>query len=81
MCMLQALNVLSHIDFGITQVVDANVGLHARIPKYAPSPELLQPALHACWHIQISWPAPCLPDASKYIRRHTAALPPLSTSA
>ena len=33
---VQALNVLSHVDFQITQVVDANVGIHVRIPKYAP---------------------------------------------
>ena len=35
----QAINVMSHVDFDITQVVDANVGIHARIPKCA----LLQP--------------------------------------
>lgn len=30
---MQAINVMSHVDFDITQVVDSNVGIHARIPK------------------------------------------------
>ncbi|KAK9814840.1 hypothetical protein WJX72_012452 [[Myrmecia] bisecta] len=29
-----AVNILSHVDFGITQIVDSNVGLHAMIPKW-----------------------------------------------
>ncbi|KAK9828765.1 hypothetical protein WJX72_001972 [[Myrmecia] bisecta] len=29
-----AINILSHIDFGITQIVDSNVGLHSMIPKW-----------------------------------------------
>ena len=32
-CVWQAINVMSHVDFDITQVVDSNVGIHARIPK------------------------------------------------
>lgn len=33
-CVLQAINVMSHLDFQITQIVDSNVGIQARIPKY-----------------------------------------------
>jgi hypothetical protein len=29
-----AVNIMSHLDFQITQIVDSNVGIHSRIPKW-----------------------------------------------
>jgi acetamidase/formamidase len=37
-----AINVMSHLDFQITQIVDSNVGIQARIPKWIFDPNAWQ---------------------------------------
>lgn len=47
--LIQAINIMSlGVDFEITQVVDANVGIHSVIPKYAAAtiPVLLCLCIH-----------------------------------
>ncbi|KAK9814409.1 hypothetical protein WJX72_005468 [[Myrmecia] bisecta] len=52
-----AVNILSHIDFGITQIVDYNVGLHAMIPKWMFNTTGWkdEPYYQAKWQAQSAW--------------------------